>query len=119
MEHEIITGSMMIKTKDVALNLSVDGHGDPIIFVHGYTTTANFWWHQIPDLANYYRTVRFDLRGHGDSEKPENISYDIDGFVEDLRNVLDYLNIERADIFGLHMGGAVGMRSEEHTAGIK
>src|SRR3546814_12079578 len=76
MEQEIITGSMMIKTKDVALNLSVDGEGDPIIFVHGYTTTANFWWHQIPDLAKYYRTVRFDLRGHGDSEKPENISYD-------------------------------------------
>lgn len=100
----------MIRTTDVDLNVSVDGDGPPVIFVHGYTTTSNFWWHQIPDLAKRYRTVRFDLRGHGDSGKPDNIPYTIEGFAQDLSNVMDALAIDSAVIFGLSMGGAVVMR---------
>ncbi|CAM5199761.1 Pyruvate dehydrogenase E2 component (Dihydrolipoamide acetyltransferase) OS=Castellaniella defragrans OX=75697 GN=HNR28_001617 PE=4 SV=1 [Castellaniella defragrans] len=100
----------MIKTREVELNVSVDGEGRPVVLVHGYTTTSNFWWHQIPDLARHYRAVRFDLRGHGDSGKPRDIAYDIEGFATDLRNVLDSLDIERAAIFGLSMGGAVVMQ---------
>ncbi len=102
--------SRMIKTPGVELNVSVEGEGSPLVLVHGYTTTSNFWWHQIPDFAKHYRTVCFDLRGHGDSEKPRNVAYDIAGFATDLLNVLDSLNIERAAIFGLSMGGAVVMQ---------
>jgi pimeloyl-ACP methyl ester carboxylesterase len=100
----------MITTTEVELNVSIDGDGPPIIFVHGYTTTSNFWWHQIPDLAKSYRTVRFDLRGHGDSGKPDGIRYTIEGFATDLLNVMDALAIDRAVIFGLSMGGAVVMQ---------
>ena len=99
----------MMKT-GVDLNISVDGDGPPLIFIHGYTTTSNFWWHQIPDLAKHYRTVRFDLRGHGDSGKPEDVPYTIEGFTQDVRDVMDTLKIDSAVIFGLSMGGAVLMR---------
>ena len=102
----MIMRSTMIKTSEVDLDVSVDGEGNPVVLVHGYTTTSNFWWHQVPDLAKYYRTVRFDLRGHGNSGKPPDIAYDIAAFSTDLRNVLDSLDIERAAIFGLSMGGA-------------
>lgn len=100
----------MIKTKEVELNVSVEGQGNPLVLVHGYTTTSNFWWHQIPDFSKYYRTVRFDLRGHGDSGKPDGIDYTISGFEADLCGVLDALGIEKAAIFGLSMGGAVVMK---------
>lgn len=106
----MIMRSTMIKTSEVDLDVSVDGEGNPVVLVHGYTTTSNFWWHQVPDLAKYYRTVRFDLRGHGNSGKPPDIAYDIAAFATDLRNVLDSLDIERAAIFGLSMGGAVVMQ---------
>jgi pimeloyl-ACP methyl ester carboxylesterase len=106
----MIMKSEMIKTSEVELEVSVEGEGNPVVLVHGYTTTSNFWWHQVPDLAKYYRTVRFDLRGHGNSGKPRDIPYDIAGFATDLRNVLDSLGIERAAIFGLSMGGAVVMQ---------
>ncbi|MBN9462319.1 MAG: alpha/beta hydrolase [Burkholderiales bacterium] len=110
----------MIKTSDVELNVSVDGSGPPIVFVHGFTTTSNFWWHQIPDLAKRYRTVRFDLRGHGDSGKPRDIAYTIEGFGDDLRNVMDTLGIGAAAIVGLSMGGAVAMRfALDHPGRVK
>lgn len=109
-------------TKDVELNVSIDGDGPPLIFVHGYTTTSNFWWHQIPDLAKRYRTVRFDLRGHGDSGKPDGISYTIEAFATDLLEVMDAIDIDRAIIFGLSMGGAVVMQfaldHPERVAGL-
>ncbi len=100
----------MIRTRDVELNVSIDGDGPPLIFVHGFTTTSNFWWHQIPDLAKRYRTVRFDLRGHGDSGKPDGIPYTIEAFSGDLLEVMDSLAIDKAVIFGLSMGGAVVMQ---------
>lgn len=110
----------MIKTSNVELNVSVDGVGPPIVFVHGFTTTSNFWWHQIPDLAKRYRTVRFDLRGHGDSGKPEDIAYTIEGFSQDLSNVMDSLEIDSAAIIGLSMGGAVVMRfALDHCERVK
>lgn len=110
----------MIKTSDVELNVSVDGSGPPIVFVHGFTTTSNFWWHQIPDLAKRYRTVRFDLRGHGDSGKPRDIAYTIEAFSDDLRSVMDSLDIGAATIVGLSMGGAVVMRfALDHPERVK
>lgn len=110
----------MIKTSSVELNVSVDGAGPPIVFVHGFTTTSNFWWHQIPELAKQYRTVRFDLRGHGDSAKPQGVAYTIDGFSQDLSDVMDSLGIDSATIFGLSMGGAVVLRfALDHPERVK
>lgn len=110
----------MIRTSNAELNVSVDGAGPPIVFVHGFTTTSNFWWHQIPDLAKRYRTVRFDLRGHGDSGKPRDVAYTIEGFSDDLRDVMDALGIESAAIIGLSMGGAVVMRfALDHPGRVK
>src|SRR5574340_1197071 len=100
----------MIRTTEVELNVSVDGYGPSLIFVHGYTTTSNFWWHQVPDLAKRYRVVRFDLRGHGESGKPHDIPYTIEGFAQDLFDVMNALAIDSAVIFGLSMGGAVVMQ---------
>lgn len=110
----------MTETSNMELKISVDGSGPPLIFVHGFTTTSNFWWHQIPDFAKRYRTVRFDLRGHGDSAKPRDIDYTIEGFCEDLRTVMDRLDVDAATIFGLSMGGAITMRfALDHPERVK
>ncbi|MEH7344749.1 alpha/beta hydrolase [Bacillus sp. JJ1532] len=54
--------------------------------------------------------ISFDLRGHGDSEKPEHVDYTIEKFSEDLRKLMESLNITSAVLVGLSMGGAIVQR---------
>lgn len=59
-----------------------------IIFVHGWTCAAEFWKLQIEALRGERRVVAFDLRGHGQSERPANGDYSIETFADDLDAVI-------------------------------
>ncbi len=97
----------ILKINGISLSVHVEGSGSPIVFVHGYTTTSRFWSQQIPALAARYQTVTFDLRGHGESTKQSDLHYNIPAFVEDLYQLLNYLNIGKSVLVGLSMGGTV------------
>ncbi len=98
---------MEIKVNELSLNVNIKGEGTPIIFVHGYTTTSGFWENQLETLSSNYKVITFDLRGHGDSDKPSSVSYKFENFVEDLRSLYDTLDINSAIVAGLSMGGAI------------
>jgi pimeloyl-ACP methyl ester carboxylesterase len=73
------------------------------------------WQPQLARFARTHRVVTFDQRGSGESDHPVPIvgepdPYTIDTFAEDLRGVLDDLDIPRARILGLSMGGATALR---------
>ena len=46
------------------------GAGRPIVFVHGWGGSGDVWDYQVLDLADRFRVITVDLRGHGDSDKP-------------------------------------------------
>lgn len=77
------------------------GKGDPVIFVHGLTLDTRMWDDQFFDFAKRYRTVRYDARGYGRSG-PVTGPFSIR---EDLRALMDHLDVKRAHIIGLSMGG--------------
>jgi pimeloyl-ACP methyl ester carboxylesterase len=60
-----------------------------IVFVHGWTCAAEFWKLQVEALAGERRIVTFDLRGHGQSERPPDGNYSIQTFARDLNAVLE------------------------------
>ena len=60
-------------------------------------------------LAEHFRVVRYDTRGHGDSPVPAG-PYDIDDLADDVVALLDPLGVERAHFVGLSLGGMTGMR---------
>lgn len=77
------------------------------MFVHGFTTTAEFWREQIETFSSRYRVVRINLPGHGISPRPDGRDYTISAFADDVLEVFRALEIDEAVLVGLSMGGTV------------
>lgn len=88
----------------------VSGEGPALIFQNGVGVTTTFWDAVAERFAAAgYRTVVWDYRGHGRSEDPRDPNaLDLATCVEDLRAVMDALEIERACLLGHSMGSQLG-----------
>lgn len=84
----------------------------PIIMIHGMTFDHNMWNPQIKVLKKDYRVIVYDMRGHGLSNVGDG-QYTYKMFANDLKDLMDHLNIESAILCGLSMGGAVALRTYE------
>ncbi len=81
------------------------GSGKAVTLVHAGIADHRQWDEQVPALAEYYRVIRFDMRGFGHSEiKPGKAS-----LADDIRGVLDALGVERTALMGCSMGGAAAI----------
>lgn len=87
--------------------VQMSGAGTPLVFVHGFTTTAEFWREQVEAFSSRHQTIRINLPGHGRSPRPDNRNYTIEAFVEDVLGVYRALSIDSAVLVGLSMGGTV------------
>ena len=82
------------------------GEGIPLVFVHEFAGEARSWHLQVRFFARRYRTIAFNARGFPPSDVPEDPkAYSQDLAVEDIRGMLDALDIKKAHICGLSMGG--------------
>jgi len=81
------------------------GSGAPVLFVHGGLGDSRLWEPQATALAAEFRTIRYDLRFWGRSESP-GIPVNM---VDDLVGVLDALDVERAALVGLSLGGGLAL----------
>src|SRR5215210_3952019 len=84
------------------------GAGRPIVLIHGYPFNRSLWTEQIPALSNSYRIIAPDLRGFGDSDASQDPST-MDRLAADVALLMDHLEIPRATICGLSMGGYVAL----------
>ncbi|MFB7894280.1 alpha/beta fold hydrolase [Microbacterium sp. NPDC056044] len=82
------------------------GDGPALVLLHGWGQTQAMFRGQVAGLAPARRVVTYDMRGHGVSAKPGH-GYRIARLAADLRDVLDALGIERADLLGWSMGASV------------
>lgn len=86
------------------------GSGVPIVFIHApLLTSANFRYQQA-QLSTEYQVITFDIRGHGRSRQSDvPITYKL--IVEDMRQLLNYLKIDRAFIAGYSTGGSIALEA--------
>lgn len=85
------------------------GAGDPaLVFVHGVTADRSYFAAQLAHFSGRRRLVALDLRGHGESSTPAQVT--IDDFVEDVIAVVDAAGLESAVLCGHSMAGAVGLK---------
>jgi pimeloyl-ACP methyl ester carboxylesterase len=95
----------------VKIHYEVIGQGPPLVMVHGFTRSLEDWrnFGFVPELKNDYQLILIDVRGHGQSDKPDNLNaYNLKIMAEDVATIMDELNIEKAHYLGYSMGGIIG-----------
>jgi pimeloyl-ACP methyl ester carboxylesterase len=94
--------------------------GRPVILVHGFSVPSYVFDKTSADLAAAgFRVIRFDLYGRGWSARPD-VDYDRELFANQVVELMDTLQIARADVLGLSMGGAVvGRFAAEHPERVR
>lgn len=83
------------------------GDGDPLLFVHGWSSGWQHWLEQIPHFSRTHRVIAPDLPGFGASEMPAG-EISITNYARTLDALCDHLDVERVTVVGSSMGGFVG-----------
>jgi len=93
---------------DIRMYYAVYGAGEPVILLHGGLGNADYWGNQVPALAEHYRVIVADSRGHGRSTRTDQ-PYSYQLMASDVLALMDYLQIDRAAIVGWSDGGIIGL----------
>ncbi|MDM1247112.1 3-oxoadipate enol-lactonase [Acinetobacter sp. R933-2] len=106
----------IINRQGKALAIQVDGldHAPVIIFSNSLGTDHHMWDEQVAYFKENYKVVRYDTRGHGQSDVIENST--LANLGEDVLDILDALNIAKAHFCGISMGGITGLWLGINTA---
>jgi 3-oxoadipate enol-lactonase len=95
----------------VEVSYTEDGPADApvVVLSNSLGATRGMWDPQVPALAERYRVVTYDTRGHGESSSPAG-PYSLDDLVDDVLALLDRLGVRRAHVAGLSLGGMMALR---------
>lgn len=102
-EGELVAG--FAEVNGAGLYYQVLGQGSPVLLLHAGVADQRMWDDQIESFAEHHRIVRFDFRGFGRSSMPPGSFSNFD----DLRALLDYLEIDNAHLVGVSFGGMVAI----------
>jgi pimeloyl-ACP methyl ester carboxylesterase len=93
----------------VTLAVLDEGEGMPVLLLHGFPDSSRLWRHQVPALVGAgMRAIAPDLRGFGQSDKPETVDeYRIGRSMADMVAVLDALDVARAHVVGHDWGAGL------------
>lgn len=99
---------------DVSVNLVHGGSGPPLLLIHGYPQTHAIWHWVAPALADHFHLICPDLRGYGDSSKPEGLAdhsnYSKREMAADMIAVMEHLGYQRFAVAGHDRGARVTHR---------
>jgi len=100
---------MKIKVNGININYELTGpKGAPVVMLsHSLACSLVMWQPQMAVLEAAFRVLRFDTRGHGDSDAPPG-AYSLEQLAADAVGLLDALKIETVHFVGLSMGGMIG-----------
>ena len=93
---------------DIQLAYTDAGLGQPVVLLHGYPFNRSLWNEQVSALGNSYRVITPDLRGLGESDASQGPAT-MNRMAQDVAALLDHLEISRAVVGGLSMGGYVAL----------
>ncbi len=93
------------------LNIEILGSGPSLVLTHGVGSSLETWGAQVPVLSQHYTVIRWDLRGHGNSERPEDPDcYSRDLALNDLQSIVEsHNNGEQTVLVGHSLGGYLSM----------
>jgi pimeloyl-ACP methyl ester carboxylesterase len=99
-----------IDRSGVKIHYEVHGDGPAMILTHGYSSTSAMWQGQIAALSKHHKLVLWDMRGHGQSDYPEDpAAYSEALTVGDIAALLDAVGAKTAIVGGLSLGGYMSL----------
>ncbi len=98
-----------VKVNGINLYYEIHGAGEPLLFIHGLGSSTRDWEAQVPEFSKNYRVITFDLRGHGQSDKPAG-PYSMEMFASDTAGLLQALEVGPAHVVGISLGGGVAFQ---------
>jgi pimeloyl-ACP methyl ester carboxylesterase len=102
------TAGHFITANGIKLYYETYGQGQPLLLLHGNSSSISLFEKQIPDFAKQYQVIAVDTRGQGRSgEDGKTYTYDL--FAEDMNAFLDSLHLDSVNIFGWSDGGNTGL----------
>ena len=101
---------MNVTLQGLSYEYEVVGSGEPLLLLHGFTGSMETWRSFIPSWSEQFQVILVDIVGHGKTESPEDVThYDIRNAALQMKELLDYLHIEKAHILGYSMGGRLAI----------
>jgi 3-oxoadipate enol-lactonase len=97
-----------IQVNDITMNYDQQGAGEPLILIPFLTADHACYAFQVAEYAKHFTCISIDLRGAGETDKPEGI-YSTELFADDVSAFMQALGVDRAHISGLSLGAATGM----------
>ena len=99
---------MKSRINGINIDYRDEGSDLPVVLIHAFPLNQNMWDDQLSELRNRCRVITLDLRGFGGSDAPPG-PYSMDQMAADVRGLLSALNVDRAALVGLSMGGYVSL----------
>lgn len=97
----------IISDDGVMINYYIKGSKkNALVFVHGYSCSSEYWWPQLEYFSKNYTTIAVDLAGHGKSGLNRK-EYSMDAFGDDVKSVIEHLDLDQVVLIGHSMGGPV------------
>jgi len=101
-----------ILTGDIKTNVHIQGHGNPVMLIHGsgpgVTAWAN-WRLVIPELAKTRQVIAPDMLGFGYTQRPQDNTYSVDKWIRHAIDILDALGHTKVDLIGNSFGGGLAL----------
>jgi len=99
-----------INRDGVDIYYEVHGNGPPLLLTHGYSSTSGMWQGQIEALSKHHKLILWDMRGHGQSDYPDDPNaYSEALTVADMAALLDEVGAGKAIVGGLSLGGYMSL----------
>ncbi len=97
-----------VQVNEITMNYDQQGTGEPLILIPYLAADYACYAFQVADYAKHFTCISVDLRGVGESDKPEG-TYSTELFADDIASLMQVLGIQQAHISGLSLGAATGM----------
>lgn len=97
-----------VQANGITMNYDQQGTGEPLILIPYLAADYACYAFQVADYAKHFTCISVDLRGAGESDKPEG-TYTTELFADDVAAFMQALGIQRAHVSGLSLGAATGM----------
>ncbi|RMD91654.1 MAG: alpha/beta fold hydrolase [Calditrichaeota bacterium] len=97
-----------VEVEDIRIYVEQQGHGEPLVMIPGLGAGTWLWSKNVVQLSKHFHLIMPELRGSGRSDKPDH-PYSIRQFAEDIKAMLDSLDVYQIHLLGVSMGGLVAL----------